>query len=609
MFNFRQILAIFLFVAVFALSQASAKAELRILDLGFDNSDNIIWLRSVGELGEAKITKGALVEPSRVFFDIPNAVLTTPSKSWTFKNSSINAVRISQFSLNPNVVRITINYNRGSPNNFQAFTNNEQIIIKYGASAKMVEGPEFSSFYTNTAATVFYENAQTTLDEPDETLPPSPERQYQLNSKYYINSVSVGQRGLLVGGLGAVTLRPVIYLTNPDRMVVDIENAVLAPNLRNRSFQFTPMGATILRLGQFERNIVRLVVEGPDARGHRAVISPDLQNIFIAKREDVLNSKLTNSPTSVLSYTAEKSGEWDVLNIQFTNPLTLSAFEEGGNFFLDMQNVSDVNRRALENLVQAPQFSDVKWLKIASDKTRLVFATPDATQINAQITQDAKNVRLAFRMPQAPAAQPPRESFIRNLLNPGARISNLFKVVIDPGHGGSDPGAMYGDVREKDIVLDISNLVMRKLNEQKVVVEMTRERDRTVSLAERAEFANASEANVFVSIHVNASVKEDIVGLETHWWREESRELAQSIQNAMTAPKIFKKWEMQDRGLFKSQFYVINHTTMPAVLVEVGFMSNPQERVKILDKKYQEDIADAIVEGIMNYLRQGQGRR
>jgi N-acetylmuramoyl-L-alanine amidase len=98
-------------------------------------------------------------------------------------------------------------------------------------------------------------------------------------------------------------------------------------------------------------------------------------------------------------------------------------------------------------------------------------------------------------------------------------------------------------------------------------------------------------------------MKPDIKGVEVHWWREDSFELAQYLRKHLADDKNLKKWDTLDRGLFKSQFYVINHTTMPAILIEVGFMSNKDELKNLKNKKVQKEMAEAITEGILEYLK------
>ena len=127
---------------------------------------------------------------------------------------------------------------------------------------------------------------------------------------------------------------------------------------------------------------------------------------------------------------------------------------------------------------------------------------------------------------------------------------------------------------------------------------MTREIDETVSLQERVEISENICPDIFVSIHVNSSNSESPNGLETHYYKDNSLQLAKtlhaSLLNHITA---------NNRGLFKSKFYVINHTTAPAILVEIGFLSNPSERAQLVTESRKQATAKAIAEGINDYFK------
>ena len=129
-------------------------------------------------------------------------------------------------------------------------------------------------------------------------------------------------------------------------------------------------------------------------------------------------------------------------------------------------------------------------------------------------------------------------------------------------------------------------------------VIMTRSDDTYLSLKDRVSISNYENADMFVSIHLNSSEKSNINGLETHWYKADSKDLAQAVHN-----QLVKNIKANDRGLFKSMFYVINHTYAPAILVETGFISNPQERNELFEKERQKATAKAIADGIIDYYK------
>ena len=147
----------------------------------------------------------------------------------------------------------------------------------------------------------------------------------------------------------------------------------------------------------------------------------------------------------------------------------------------------------------------------------------------------------------------------------------------------------------------MSKRVCALLEKKGYTVEMTRDTDKTVSLQDRVAFSESEHPDIFVSIHVNSSEKPEITGIETHYYRQESLSLAQTVHAALAS-----NIKTKNRGLFKSKFYVINHTTAPAILVEIGFISNDGERAELVSDKRKQATAKAIAEGVENYFKENK---
>jgi N-acetylmuramoyl-L-alanine amidase len=182
--------------------------------------------------------------------------------------------------------------------------------------------------------------------------------------------------------------------------------------------------------------------------------------------------------------------------------------------------------------------------------------------------------------------------------------SGRVVVVIDPGHGGRDPGAVgIGGLQEKQVIFPISLRVAELLEQQGVTVVMTRRTDTTVALQERAAIANRAQGTVFVSIHANAisMSRPDVNGIETYFSSESGRRLAATLQASMLAAT-----GMRDRGVKQARFLVLRQTTMPAALVEVGFVTGAQDAPRLADPAWRETMAQAIARGILQYLQQGR---
>jgi len=170
-------------------------------------------------------------------------------------------------------------------------------------------------------------------------------------------------------------------------------------------------------------------------------------------------------------------------------------------------------------------------------------------------------------------------------------------ILIDPGHGGADPGAVANGLKEKDLNLEISLKLWRFLWEKGFLVSLTRMSDINKSLAQRCEQANRLNTGFFISIHCNASVNSEAEGIEVFHFpgSELGKKWAEIILQALSG--LGRKL----RGVKPADFYVLKHTRCPAVLVECGFLTNPQEAKWL--KNSTQQISQALCQGIENCLK------
>ncbi|RHW38349.1 N-acetylmuramoyl-L-alanine amidase [Lysinibacillus yapensis] len=190
------------------------------------------------------------------------------------------------------------------------------------------------------------------------------------------------------------------------------------------------------------------------------------------------------------------------------------------------------------------------------------------------------------------------------LLNQTDNLTLKNKIIIlDAGHGGKDPGATKGSIYEKNITLTITNLVVQKLEEAGATVFATRIGDTYPSLEQRVAFAKSKNGNAFVSIHVNAAASAAASGTETYYYvkaNEDDRKdkyLASAINN-----EIVENLDMRDRGIKNYPYYVIKNTSMPSVLVELGFITNSNDLLKMTTDKNIDLYATSIYNGIEQYF-------
>jgi N-acetylmuramoyl-L-alanine amidase len=226
-------------------------------------------------------------------------------------------------------------------------------------------------------------------------------------------------------------------------------------------------------------------------------------------------------------------------------------------------------------------------------------------------------------------------------LEPSLFRLSVRSVVLDPGHGGTDPGAIgAGGVREKDVTLDVASRVKRLLEEGRLAVSMTRDGDTTLSLRDRVLLANAKRPDVFVSIHVNSLpglrdkrvVETYVLGTTTDARVErlagdenresgytladyrrllegvlvdarsgESRRLAASVQGGLVASLKPRVTRLEDHGVKEAPFVVLIATEMPGILAEVSTVSDDDEARRLKDPGYRQTIARALADGILAY--------
>lgn len=186
--------------------------------------------------------------------------------------------------------------------------------------------------------------------------------------------------------------------------------------------------------------------------------------------------------------------------------------------------------------------------------------------------------------------------------------SNAPTIVIDAGHGGTDHGARAKApfCEEKRISLQTARLVKKYLDQLGYHVVMTRNTDAFVPLPKRVEIASQAGSSIFVSIHYNSSRNPIAQGIEVFFFdsKEERTRSACSKKLAdAVLPRLIRRTSAQSRGVKKGNFFVIRETSMPAILVEGGFISNPQERTLLKDVEYQDKIARGIADGIDHYFK------
>lgn len=539
---FQSLSFVFLLFALMHSSPAEA-ALVKISNPELNNNTLTVQHNSIGEL---QFKKRIYNLPPRFTFDILDADLDGAPQSFTVNDSNITEVRIGQFT--PTTVRVVVEAkDTSSLEKIRYEKIGQAIFFQLGAEDVIVEDYDFAA------------------------------------------------GNLLIKANNALTART-IKLDKPERLVVDLVGAKLKSASLKRSFN---NGSEQIKIAQFDKSIVRVVFSGKDAHKRKLQISEDQKQLVIEGEDhsDEFDDKDLKDKLYALSLES-KSDEESVFLIKSTKELDYK--------FLKLHNperlVVDLFGIAFEDHLVATQFSETSHVKdvrfgiatLGRPVTRIVFDLKQDGLLE-EFSETADKKQLKIRILGVPASKTKDGGVV-----PQAYKSVGTKVVLDAGHGGYDPGASYGNRDEKDITLKITNKVKKYLEEAGIKVFMTRTEDRFVSLAERVEISNSIRPSLFVSIHVNALLTNtDMQGLQTYYYSSTGYKIGSIIHK-----QLLTDVGMPDQRVRKAAFWVCKYTAAPSILLELGFMTNVEERNKLASDAYQTELAKSVARGIIKYLEE-----
>lgn len=605
-----------LFIFIFIAIQNVFADVVKVNDITFDSSDSVIFVATNAASQEIKVKKGFLSNPSRMFLDIENAVLTKKQTSYSFKNGKLSSLKISQFSTNPNTVRLVMTY---TP---QLHTENVKVILVGGSIVIKLQDYKLTQDYltpiyreVKSSAYDYFEKVRINEVVPQEVTTPivlspampksstgganvqpvvpkiepvrinPPLQESKLLSRYFVSNAVVKQGALLIAGTGVVNSEKPFYLSNPSRVVFDLPNAVCATDIRNKELKISENES--VKIGQFEPTKIRLVLTTPYPKKYKLIYANDLQNILLVREDRMDGIKLFSNASELVTAMVQSRQEYryqsDKFTFSFSEPIVHSLKRNDNSLELDLYNVNVESIANLSKKLKAGNNKNILADRLGAIGVTVTIPINDGTIVDCLENLKATKLVLTVKSPVQ--------------IQPAKKNLNTKTVVIDAGHGGSDPGATRNNVLEKTITLQIAELTAQMLRKQGAIVYMTRDDDTFVSLSDRVTYSNTKKPDVFVSIHINACENETAHGIETHYYKDDSLDFAKQVHKS-----IMQKVTETNRGVYKSRFYVIRHTEMPAILVELGFISNAEERRLMQTKERQTKFAEAITEGVINYL-------
>ncbi len=320
-------------------------------------------------------------------------------------------------------------------------------------------------------------------------------------------------------------------------------------------------------------------------------------------------------------------------NVKFTQ----NHLSNPDRIFFDLKNCI-LSEKVIPSLpIEDGILKDVRIAQFNKETVRVVLDLQELGNFNAFMLGDPSRLVIDVFGKKSHAPKP--------YMKLDKKFTKIKRVVIDPGHGGKDPGAIGSKgLLEKNVVLAVGKRLARILKEKyNMEVILTRDKDVYIPLEERTAIANSNNADLFISIHANASRRRSAKGIETYilnWTSDEeairvaarenaisfkkmkqsqselqmilqdlarddkkdkSMKLAYNVQNSMvdTLSNDYKR--VVDLGVKQALFYVLVGAEMPSILVEVSFISNREEEKRLSQKKYRAKIAEAIARGVKFY--------
>jgi len=414
-----------------------------------------------------------------------------------------------------------------------------------------------------------------------------------------------------------------VRLSNPDRIVVDLQNAHLSPELVGKTFPVENGFLRQIRVAQFSPDVARVVLDVEKIEAYSIFSLPNPFRLVI----DVQGAARTQmartlKPSPLASAEGRKP---EMARPPSTTPTAPTAPVES----------------AVRAQPPSPTRVQTEPSTPTGDKEKeSASANPPPPSASDKIPKEKTETTAAGVIP---AIQPavPTESGSRTLTR--ALGLKIGRIVIDPGHGGHDTGTIGPTgLEEKEVVLDVG-LKLKKLLERNTGCEvvMTRSDDTFIPLEERTAIANEKSADLFISIHANASPDKSARGIETYYLNftsspdalevaarenassqeavhqlqdlikkialtekiEESQDFARQVQREVYTRVTKVSGGQRDRGTKKAPFVVLIGANMPSVLAEISFLTNPRDERLLKRPDYREKIAYALYEGILGYVK------
>ncbi len=410
---------------------------------------------------------------------------------------------------------------------------------------------------------------------------------------------------------------------------IDPEKVLVKANSTNRWVVKLPE-PQILRGGVAAIGAIPVLSEdGKVITAEPKVTSTVVAGVSTSTSATISNPAITNSP---LSTSSSNDVPVNPANVPFTlaagNPVVVSAVE------LDKQYNRVIVRGSRQMTFRGGWDSSTASYRINIENARLAgdLRLPSGAPVDLRVSQGGTFVQIELRRydryqvgpvaqyyggqilslpygsaPRTVVAKSTPTTTVRSTTTaqiPVSRPNGKVLVMIDPGHGGRDPGAIgLGGLQEVDVILPIAKRLASILESKGIATKLTRDGDYFVGLDERVALSNRYDATIFVSIHANSiDGRPDVNGLETYYYGSEGSKLAETVHRNVLSTVTAKGFYLGDRNTRSARFLVLRKSRVPAILVETGYLTNEAEVARLRRDDYRAVQAEGIARGVIEYL-------
>lgn len=584
----------------------------KLLSWELNNRDNsLIFITDEGVQPQAQL----LANPARLVIDLPGTVLGRETVKETH-SGAIRSFRIGQPEAE--ITRIVVEFAPG-------YTIDPERVKFRGISATQWEvslpSPRIAPFPSSrrsvNAAPTRLRSIPPLISPAAASEPPTKSSSSTtLTSSPYVR---VTRNGFFIGIDGSRQTK-IEQSIQGDRLNFDLEGITLPKELVSQSVAVRQYGVSEIEFTQTEDDIARISLKLDDINADWLATFSRIKGLILVPRGELLSAR--TSPPSIVDR-APLQTETEIESLELTDDDRQLLVRANGDIQARTQaqnngvyEITLDNAKLSENF-EGPQLasdSPISEIRVRQSgtsvqmwvTTRLRFRLGDIDRLRSNTIalpiQEGLSLPPNSDSPLLPptAIDVPRVES-RPTITSGVLPHNRPVVIIDAGHGGQDPGTIgINNLTEKNIVLPISLDVAEILKKQGIEVRMTRDTDNFISLEGRTDFANNVNADLFVSIHANAInlSRPDINGLETYYYQS-GRRLAEIIHWS-----VLNGVNIRDRGVRRARFYVLRHSKMPAVLVEVGFVTGAEDAPRLESSTHRRQMAEAIARGIVQYIKE-----